>query len=113
MRKEKPAKPRIVGIKQIAEILNLTPRRVEQLVQLGLPKKLRGKYGRDECTGFYIRYLQAIVEKKAIIGEGGALLANEREERLRLLRADADLREIELARERSQLVALEDVDREM
>lgn len=38
-------------------------------------------------------------------------MASEREERLRLLRADADLREIELARERSDLVAIGDVER--
>ncbi len=111
--KEKTEKPRIVGIKQMAEILNLTPSRIQQLVQEGLPKKLRGKYDRDECAGWYIRYLQALVEKKALVGEGGAVLASEREERLRLLRADADLREIELARERGQLVAIEDVEHEM
>src|ERR1700676_600124 len=111
--KEKSEKPRIVDIKQIAEILNLAPRRIQQLAQEGLPKKLRGKYDQDQCTGWYIRYLQALVEKKTIVGEGGQVLANEREERLRLLRADADLREIELARERSQLVAIEDVEHEM
>lgn len=94
-------------------ILNLTPTRVQQLVQEGLPKKLRGKYDQDQCVGFYIRYLQALVVKKAIVGEGGEVLKNEREERLRLLRADADLREIELARERGQLVAIEDVEKEM
>src|SRR5260370_995948 len=111
--KEKTEKPRIVGIKQMAEILNLTPSRIQQLVQEGLPKKLLGKYDRDECAGWYIRYMQALVEKKALVGEGGAVLASEREERLRLLRADADLREIELARERGQLVAIEDVEHEM
>lgn len=111
--KEKSEKPRIKGIKQIAVILNLTASRIQQLVQEGLPKKLRGKYDQDECVGWYIRYLQALVEKKAIVGEGGAVLANEREERLRLLRADADLREIELARERGQLVTIEEVEHEM
>jgi phage terminase Nu1 subunit (DNA packaging protein) len=113
MRKEKLEKPRVVGIKQLAQILNLTPSRIQQLVQEGLPKKLRGKYDQDICVGWYIRYLQALVEKKAIVGEGGAVLANERVERLRLLSADADLREIELARERGQLVAIEDVEHEM
>lgn len=112
-KKEKGEKPRILGIKQIAAALNLTPSRIQQLVQEGLPKKLRGKYDQDECTGWYIRYLQALVEKKAIVDEGGKVFANEREERLRLLRADADLREIELARERGQLVSIEDVEHEM
>jgi phage terminase Nu1 subunit (DNA packaging protein) len=112
-RKGKPEKPRIVTIRQVAEILNLTPRRVQQLVQEGLPLKVRGKYDQDLCVGWYIRYLQALVEKKIILDSGGAVLANERDERLRLLRADADLREIELARKRGQLVAIEDVEHEM
>jgi len=111
--KEKKQPLRIVGIKQIASTLNLTPSRIQQLVQEGLPKKLRGKYDQDQCTGWYIRYLQALVEKKAIVSEGGEVFKNEREERLRLLRADADMREIELARERGQLVAIEDVEHEM
>jgi phage terminase Nu1 subunit (DNA packaging protein) len=113
MRKEKIEKPRIVGTKRLAEILNLTPRRIQQLVKEGLPKRRRGKYDQDECTRFYIRYLLALGEKKGILGEGGAVLENEREVRLRLLSADADLRELELARTRSQLVAIEDVEHEM
>jgi phage terminase Nu1 subunit (DNA packaging protein) len=112
-KKKEKEKSRIVSIKEIAVILNLTRSRIQQLVQEGLPKKLRGKYDQDECTGWYIRYLQALVEKKAIVDEGGKVFASEREERLRLLRADADLREIELARERSELVSIDEVEREM
>jgi len=111
--KDKTEKPRIVAVKQLATILNLTTARIHQLVQEGLPKKLRGKYDQDECTGWYIRYLQALVEKKAIVDPGGEVLANERESRLRLLKADADLREIELARERGQLVTIEEVEKEL
>ncbi len=115
MGKKKPKEKfaRILGIKEIAVVLNLTPRRVQQLANEGLPKKKRGKYDQDECVGWYIRYLQALVEKRAIVDEGGKIFASEREERLRLLRADADLREIELARERSELVSIEEVEREM
>jgi phage terminase Nu1 subunit (DNA packaging protein) len=111
MRKEKPEKPRIVGVKELAEILNLTPRRIQQLVQEGLLNRCRGKYDRDESVRLYIRYLQALAEEN--VGEGGAVLPNERETRLRLLRADADLRDDRLARERSQLVTIEDVEHEM
>ena len=112
-KKPKDEKARIVGIKEIAVILNLSVARIQQLVQEGLPKKLRGKYDRDDCSGWYIRYLQALVEKKAIVDEGGKIFATEREERLRLLRADADLREIELARERAELVSIAEVEREI
>jgi phage terminase Nu1 subunit (DNA packaging protein) len=76
---KKTERPRIVGIKELAVILNLTPRRVHQLVQEGLPKKSYGRYDRDQCAAFYIRYLHALVEKKAIIDEGGEVLKNERE----------------------------------
>jgi phage terminase Nu1 subunit (DNA packaging protein) len=114
MRKEKlEQKPRIVGIKQLAQFLNLTPSRIQQLVQEGLPKKLRGKYDQDVCVGWYIRYLQNLVATKAVVGEGGAVLANERQERLRLLSADADLTEIKVARERGQLVLIDEVEKEM
>jgi phage terminase Nu1 subunit (DNA packaging protein) len=112
-KKPKEEKPRVMGIKEIAVILNLTTSRIQQLVQEGLPKKLRGKYDQDVCVGWYIRYLQALVEKKALVDEGGKIFASEREERLRLLRADADLREIELARERSELVSIDEVEREL
>jgi phage terminase Nu1 subunit (DNA packaging protein) len=110
---KKKEKPRVISIKEIAAALNLTTARIHQLVQEGLPKKLRGKYDRDECTGWYIRYLQALVEKKVIMDEGGKIFASEREERLRQLRADADLTEIKLARERGQLVLVSEVEKEM
>ena len=110
MKKEKQ-KARIVGIREISIALNLSARRVQQLANEGLPKKSPGKYDLDECRGFYIRYLQAIVEKRSVVDEGGKIFASERKERLRLLRADADLREIELARERSDLVSIGDVER--
>ncbi len=106
-------KARIVSIREIAVGLNLSPQRVHQLVAEGLPKKLRGQYDLDGCVGWYIRYLQAIVEKRSVVDEGGKIFASEREERLRLLRADADLRELELARERSELISIGDVEREM
>lgn len=111
--KRKKEKSRIVRIKELAAILNLTPSRIHQLVQEGLPKKLRGKYDQDECTGWYIRYLQALVEKKIVMDEGGKIFANERQERLRQLTADADLTEIKLARERGQLVRIDEVEKEM
>jgi phage terminase Nu1 subunit (DNA packaging protein) len=109
---EKKEKPRIVGIKELAAILNLTPSRIHQLVEQGLPKKLRGKYDLLKCARWYIRYLRAVIEKKEVPMPDGAF-AGEHGERVRLLRANADLREMELARERSELVSVEDVEREM
>jgi hypothetical protein len=95
---------------KIAQALNLTEQRVHQLVKEGLPKEGRGQFDPVKCILFYIRYLQKALEKKAIPTLDGGYLG-EREERVRLLRADADLREMELASQRSQLVAIEDVER--
>ncbi len=99
----------LVDVTKVAAALNLTPQRVQQLVHEGMPREDRGRYDAVKCMLFYIRYLQRALEKKSVpMADGG--YAGEREERIRLLRADADLREIELAKERGQLVAIQDVE---
>jgi phage terminase Nu1 subunit (DNA packaging protein) len=100
----------LVDVTRVAQALNLDERRVQQLVKEGLPRENRGQYDAVKCMLWYIRYLQAVIERKAgnLLGNEG--FAGEREERVRLLRADADMREIELAKERGQLIALGDVD---
>lgn len=104
----------LVDVGRVAQALNLHERRVQQLVKEGLPREGRGQYDAVKCMLWYVRYLQALIEKKAVsLAPSGAVYASEREERVRLLRADADMREIELAKERSQLVAIEDVEKEM
>lgn len=110
--KEKVRPRLLLNAEKLAVIINLTKSRVFQLVAEGMPKELRGKYDVDKCTGWYIRYLQAALEKKAVPMEGGEIVS-EREERVRNLRAAADLKEIELARARGLLVSIEDVEREM
>jgi phage terminase Nu1 subunit (DNA packaging protein) len=102
----------IVNITKVASALNLTESRVHQLVKEGLPREGRGQYDPVRCMLFYIRYLQRALEKKAVPTLDGGFVG-EREERIRLLRADADLREMELAGERGQLVAIQDVEKEM
>ncbi|MCU1317434.1 MAG: hypothetical protein JWN63_2756 [Candidatus Acidoferrum typicum] len=101
----------LVNVTKVASFLNLDERRIHQLVKLGMPRESRGKYDPIKCAHFYIRYLQRALEKRAVPLDGG--FVGEREERVRLLRADADLREIELAKERGQLVAIQDVEHAM
>jgi hypothetical protein len=56
-----------------------------------MPREARGQYDAVKCMLFYIRYLQRALEKKSVpMADGG--YAGEREERIRLLRADADRR---------------------
>jgi phage terminase Nu1 subunit (DNA packaging protein) len=95
---------------RVARLLNLSEQRIHQLVKEGMPKEGRGQYDPIKCAYFYIRYLQAAIEKRsASMPDGG--YAGVREERARLLRADADLKEMELARKRSQLISLADYER--
>lgn len=99
-----------VDVTKVASFLNLDERRIQQLVKEGMPREGRGQYDAIKCAAWYIRYLQSALEKKSVPTLDGGFVG-EREERVRLLRADADLREIELAKERSQLVALSDVEK--
>jgi phage terminase Nu1 subunit (DNA packaging protein) len=96
-----------VDVTKVASALNLDERRVQQLVKEGMPREARGQYDPVKCMLWYIRYLQQALEKKAVPTLDGGFFG-EREERVRLLRADADLREMELAKERGLLVALPD-----
>jgi phage terminase Nu1 subunit (DNA packaging protein) len=98
-----------VNAERVAQALNLTESRVHQLVKEGLPKEARGQYDPVKCMLWYIRYLQQALEKKSVPTFDGGFVG-EREERVRLLRADADLREMELAKERGLLVALPDIE---
>lgn len=107
-----PANPEIVNAEKLALFFNLTKQRVHQLVAEGLPRELRGKYDQDKCAQWYIRYLQAVIEKKAIPLEPGTF-ATEQQEKVRNMRMSADLKEIQLAERRGQLVAIEDVEKEM
>lgn len=98
-----------VDVGKVASGLNLTEQRVQQLVKEGMPRASRGRYDPVKCLLWYVRFLQKALEKKSLPTPDGGYVG-EREERVRLLRADADLREIELARERSQLVTITDVE---
>jgi phage terminase Nu1 subunit (DNA packaging protein) len=102
----------LVDVKRVAQALNLDERRVQQLAKEGMPREERGRYDPVKCMLWYIRYLQAALEKKSVPIPGGGY-AGEHQERVRLLHAEADLKEIELARERGQFVAIEDVEKEL
>lgn len=99
-----------VDVGKVASALNLTEQRVQQLVKEGLPREARGQYDPVKCMLWYIRYLQNALEKKAVPTLDGGFVG-EREERVRLLRTQADLAEIELSKQRSQLVSVEDVEK--
>jgi phage terminase Nu1 subunit (DNA packaging protein) len=101
-----------VNAEKIGRALALTEQRVHQLVKEGLPKEGRGQFDPVKCMLWYIRYLRAALQKKAVPTLDGGFVG-EREERVRLLRADADLREMELAKERALYVSIADVEMEI
>lgn len=103
-----------IKIDQVAGLLNLTPARVHQLVKEGLPKEKRGEYDGVKCLIWYVRYLQQqLARLSPNVDLAGGEVDTERKERTRLLRADAELRELELARERGEVMALVDMEKIM
>jgi hypothetical protein len=62
----------LVDVTRVAQALNLDERRIQQLVKEGLPREKRGQYDAVKCMLWYIRYLQVVIEKKAVnLGNGG------------------------------------------
>jgi phage terminase Nu1 subunit (DNA packaging protein) len=101
-----------VNAEKVAHALNLTESRVHQLVKEGLPKEARGQYDPIKCMAWYVRFLQRAIERKTLPtleegDEGG------RAARVRILRAQADEKEMALAKLRSQLLAIQDVEKEI
>lgn len=89
-----------VGVVKVASALNLDPRRVQQLVKEGMPRQSRGRYDPVKCMLWYVRYLQGVLEKRSMPTPDGG----ERSPLVRLLRAQADLKEMELARQQSAVI---------
>jgi phage terminase Nu1 subunit (DNA packaging protein) len=100
-----------VDITKVAQALNLSRQRVHQLVkEEGMPREARGQYDPIKCMMFYIRYLQRAIEKTNLPALDGSDVG-ERNARVRLLRAHADLREMELSKVRSMMVSTADVNK--
>jgi phage terminase Nu1 subunit (DNA packaging protein) len=95
----------LVDVRKLASAMNVTTRRVAQLVHEGMPREERGRYELGKCLLWYVRYLQNALEHRAVQTPDGEV-SSLREERLALLRLDRELREIELAEKRGQLVAI-------
>ena len=74
----------------IAKLLNISPRRIQQLVALGvISRGERGRYDLLRCTRGYVTYLQQEVERIESSGIS--------DERVRLVAAQADHKELEVA----------------
>jgi phage terminase Nu1 subunit (DNA packaging protein) len=99
-----------VDVGKVASALNLDERRVQQLVKEGMPRVSRGRYDPVKCMLWYVRYLQGVLERSSVPTPDDGF-SEERVERVRLLRAQADLREMELASLRSSVIPVADYER--
>jgi phage terminase Nu1 subunit (DNA packaging protein) len=103
-----------VTVDRVTEALNLTPRRIQQLVKEGMPREKRGEYDPIKCMLWYIRYLKAQISRLSPnVSPAGGEVDDERKERCRLLRANRELRELELARARGEFMSLIDIEKIM
>jgi phage terminase Nu1 subunit (DNA packaging protein) len=92
-----------VGVKKVAMALGVTPRRVQQLAQEGMPHgDGRGKYDLAQCMLWYIRYLQKVIDKRE--SPQGSIGDSLRTQRERLVSAQADREELELSKLRGELI---------
>jgi phage terminase Nu1 subunit (DNA packaging protein) len=84
------------NVETIAKALNITPRRVQQLVNDGMPRGKRGEYDLGACLVWYVRFLQRALEARhdPETRDDSAELMRDRG---RLARAQADKTEIENA----------------
>lgn len=90
-------------------MMNVTPRRVQQLAnEPGFPRAGKGLYDAGKCLMWYIRFLQDAIEKKAVPTGDGSFSALTTD-RARSIRADAEIKEIDLAERRGTLVRIEQV----
>lgn len=89
-------------VETIAKLLELTPRRVHQLVNEGvIPKPVkRGRYELVGSVQGYIRYLRQLNISEEMDGEGGSEVSH----RKRLTKARADIAEMEAERIAGSLV---------
>src|SRR5580704_3861880 len=104
----------LTNVSRTAKFLNLSEQRVQQLAKEGiLPREARGSYDPIKCGLAYIRYLQAAIEKRDGAVPADESGTGERRERMRVLRAQADLKEMQLAELRSQTVTVQDAEKEV
>lgn len=92
---------------QLADLLMITSRRVQQLTDEGvIPKVSRGKYELIPAVQGYVRFLQERTNGH------NASPADYHAEKARLTKAQADLAELELAKARGEVAPIPDIERE-
>jgi phage terminase Nu1 subunit (DNA packaging protein) len=95
----------IVSTEKLAQYFKLSPRRIQQLVKLGMPKIARGKFDHIEAAKFYIRFLQNALENKGA-GDADGSITLWKSQKSRALTASAALKKLEFDKRRGELVTV-------
>lgn len=114
---KKPAKPKpkTVSLAVVGEAINLGERRIYQLAKEGFPKVHPGAYNLVDCFRWYVRYLQRKLIERAIPedGDAGGPATSSSATRHKMLSIESELKQIELATKREQLVSIEKVEKDL
>lgn len=97
---------RTVSVKAFGVLYDVTPERVYQLIQEGLPHRKRAR-STQIVPAEAIRWLQERAVAKAAKPAVPIEALRRSDEQARKIRAEADLKELELAERRGELVAVE------
>jgi len=100
-------------LEECAHELNLSPRRIQQLAKEGLPKAARGLYDIIECFRWTVRYQQRKIAERAMPTEVDGVETSSGATRHKLLSIEAELKSIELAEKREQLVSIEKAEKDL
>ena len=102
-------------IADVARELNIGERYVYDLQKRGLPRVEAGRYNIPKCFRWYVRYLQRKLVERAHpeSGDGSVPGPAAGETRHKLLSIEAELKQIELAEKREQLISIEKVQKDL
>lgn len=104
-------------LEECAHELNLGSRRIQQLAREGLPRADRGVYDVIACLRWYVRYLQRKLVERALPedgdGDGGGPATSSAATRHKMLSIEAELKQIELATKREQLISIDKAEKDI
>jgi hypothetical protein len=104
-------------IEDVAKELHIGERYVYQLAKQGFPREKPGLYNIPKCFRWYVRYLQRKLQERAHPddekGNGSVLGAAAGEMRHKLLSIETEMKSIELAEKREQLVSIDRVQKDL
>jgi len=109
-------RPTWIGkIDDVARELNIGERYIYDLQKRGLPRVSPGRYNIPKCFRWYVRYLQRKLVERALPENGNGSIAGAAagETRHKLLSIEAELKQIELAEKREQLISIERVEKDL